>query len=612
MLHNQALRDDMMRGHAADHRGRDRPDGRRLGRRGRDRPARLVRRADDLHVVGVPDRQAVPRGARRALRRSYYHDLERAPTRIAYVDPYADIESLPRAATRPASSWSSWCRGSSTSAGRAGTVAARGRATCSTCSCRSTGRADYITGMFISMMFAGHHTTSGTAAWTLIELLRHPDVMAEVVAELDDLYADGAEVSLPGAARDPAAGGGAQGDAAAAPAADPPAARRRRRRSSWPATASRPGTMVGGLAGGVEPDRRGLPRAGARSTRAATSTRARRTCRTLDLDPVRRRPAPLRRRRLRDDAAQGDLLGAPARLRVRAGPAARDLPRRPLQDGHPARPAVPGDATGGGPAERRAARPSAAGDRTRRCAAARAGDSAIELAVVVDLDLCQGHQVCEGEAPDVFGFDEDADRSPCSRSTPTSPCGRRSRRPSSTAQPWPDDRGGTRVSMPHHPCRDRGDLGALARGQPRRRGGRRLAADGRLVRRGRDLRLDVRARRALHGRRPRRDPRLRPRPRDGRPRRLALRLPGARDRREEGHGASASGSSGPAITDDATGKEYEILGIGGSLVRRRARGPTASCKFAWQRDWFDLGVDRAHVPGDRRVRQGAATRCSTG
>ena len=29
--------------------------------------------------------------------------------------------------------------------------------------------------MFISMMFAGHHTSSGTASWTLIELLRHPD-----------------------------------------------------------------------------------------------------------------------------------------------------------------------------------------------------------------------------------------------------------------------------------------------------------------------------------------------------------------------------------------------------------------------------------------------------
>ena len=50
--------------------------------------------------------------------------------------------------------------------------------------------------MFISMMFAGHHTSSGTAAWTLIELLRHPEVLKDVTAELDDLYADGSEVSF--------------------------------------------------------------------------------------------------------------------------------------------------------------------------------------------------------------------------------------------------------------------------------------------------------------------------------------------------------------------------------------------------------------------------------
>jgi len=54
---------------------------------------------------------------------------------------------------------------------------------------------DKITGMFISLMFAGHHTTSGTAAWTLIELLRNPDQMERVVQELDTLYADGREVS---------------------------------------------------------------------------------------------------------------------------------------------------------------------------------------------------------------------------------------------------------------------------------------------------------------------------------------------------------------------------------------------------------------------------------
>ena len=32
------------------------------------------------------------------------------------------------------------------------------------------------------------------------------------------------------------------------------------------------------------------------------------------------------------------------------------------------------------------------------------------MRAVADLDLCQGHQMCQGEAPDVFGFDEDADQ----------------------------------------------------------------------------------------------------------------------------------------------------------------------------------------------------------
>ncbi|QWF20973.1 ferredoxin [Nocardioides sp. LMS-CY] len=30
--------------------------------------------------------------------------------------------------------------------------------------------------------------------------------------------------------------------------------------------------------------------------------------------------------------------------------------------------------------------------------------------VVADLGLCQAHQVCQGEAPQVFGFDAEADR----------------------------------------------------------------------------------------------------------------------------------------------------------------------------------------------------------
>ena len=54
---------------------------------------------------------------------------------------------------------------------------------------------DTIAGMFISLMFAGHHTTSTTSSWALLELLRHPEWMARVRDELDGLYAEDRDVS---------------------------------------------------------------------------------------------------------------------------------------------------------------------------------------------------------------------------------------------------------------------------------------------------------------------------------------------------------------------------------------------------------------------------------
>lgn len=45
-----------------------------------------------------------------------------------------------------------------------------------------------ITGMLVATIFAGHHTSSGTTAWVLIELLRHPKWMKKVVDELDLLF----------------------------------------------------------------------------------------------------------------------------------------------------------------------------------------------------------------------------------------------------------------------------------------------------------------------------------------------------------------------------------------------------------------------------------------
>ena len=46
-----------------------------------------------------------------------------------------------------------------------------------------------ITGILTASMFAGHHTSSGTEAWTIIELARNPEWAARVVDEVDALYA---------------------------------------------------------------------------------------------------------------------------------------------------------------------------------------------------------------------------------------------------------------------------------------------------------------------------------------------------------------------------------------------------------------------------------------
>jgi sterol 14-demethylase len=128
-----------------------------------------------------------------------YHDLEQGTDALAYVDPYAPIESFRR---RDAARVELVKLVEAIMATRGGSDPPAGDPDLLDLlmSVKDDGKprftADEITGMFIGTMFAGHHTTSGTAAWTLIELLRHPAEMAAVVAELDQLFADGSEVSF--------------------------------------------------------------------------------------------------------------------------------------------------------------------------------------------------------------------------------------------------------------------------------------------------------------------------------------------------------------------------------------------------------------------------------
>ncbi len=53
-----------------------------------------------------------------------------------------------------------------------------------------------ITGMLIGAMFAGHHTSAGTAAWILIEMLRNPEALKSVRQEIDTLFGADGEVTF--------------------------------------------------------------------------------------------------------------------------------------------------------------------------------------------------------------------------------------------------------------------------------------------------------------------------------------------------------------------------------------------------------------------------------
>ena len=198
-LHNQALRDKFMRGHAAtiaaevERMLAQAPEGGDIDLL--DWFAELTIYTSSACLIGRHFREQLD--GRFA---SLYHDLEQGTDALAYVDPYADIPSF---RTRDAA--------------RIGLVQLVEAIMATRAAAPPPERddrdlldvlmsikaedgsdhfsADIITGMFISMMFAGHHTTSGTAAWTLIELLQRPDYLAEVVAELDSLTADDPEIS---------------------------------------------------------------------------------------------------------------------------------------------------------------------------------------------------------------------------------------------------------------------------------------------------------------------------------------------------------------------------------------------------------------------------------
>ena len=200
MLHNSALRGDHMKSHAATIEREERRASENWGTDGEidllDFFSELTIYTSTACLIGAKFRDQLD--SRFA---SFYHQLERGTDPLCYVDPYLPIESF-----------------RIRDEARVGLVALVGEIMNQRIANPPTDKsdrdmldvlvsirdedgdlrfsADEVTGMFISLMFAGHHTSSGTSSWTLIELLRHPQIYAQAQQELDELYADGQEVSF--------------------------------------------------------------------------------------------------------------------------------------------------------------------------------------------------------------------------------------------------------------------------------------------------------------------------------------------------------------------------------------------------------------------------------
>ena len=183
MLHNQALRDKFMRGHASTIQAEVEAMVAPVATSGEidllDWFAELTIYTSSACLIGKRFRHELDRRFA-----ELYHDLERGTDAIAYVDAYAPIESF-RRRDEARKGLVQLVEGIIAKREGEGPPADEDRDLLDVLMSlkHEDGAprfsADMITGMFISMMFAGHHTTSGTAAWTLIELLRNPEYMDE-------------------------------------------------------------------------------------------------------------------------------------------------------------------------------------------------------------------------------------------------------------------------------------------------------------------------------------------------------------------------------------------------------------------------------------------------
>ncbi|NYG58448.1 sterol 14-demethylase [Nocardioides daedukensis] len=195
MLKNQALRGDMMRGHARTIEAEIRRMVADWGDEGEvdllDFFAELTIYTTSSCLIGKPFRDQLD-----ASFAEIYHRLEHGTDAIAYVDAHADIDSFRTRDTAREELVEKVQAIISARVAKAeslgGSIPKEDRDLLDVLIAVGYD-AEMVTGIFISLMFAGHHTSSGTASWAMIELLRNREVMNGVVDELDELYAPDAD-----------------------------------------------------------------------------------------------------------------------------------------------------------------------------------------------------------------------------------------------------------------------------------------------------------------------------------------------------------------------------------------------------------------------------------
>ena len=327
MLHNQALRDKFMRGHAATIAGEVEQMVAGWGDEGEidllDWFAELTIYTSSACLIGT----AVPASSSTGRFAELYHDLERGTDALAYVDPYADIESFRR---RDAARVEPGRAGPGDHGRPTGRRAAGRRATAdlldvlmsitdedgSAALQRRRGDRDvHLDDVRRPPHHLGHRRPGRSSSCCAT-----PRSWPASIAELDELYADGAEVSFQALREMPRL----EASIKETLRLHPPlilllrvamedlefdGLHHPRRRDG------------GGQPGGLQPDPRGLPRP--RRLRAGPVPRAR--ARRTGVNPWTWIPFGAGRHRcvgagVRHDAAQGDLLGAARGVGVRDWP----------------------------------------------------------------------------------------------------------------------------------------------------------------------------------------------------------------------------------------------------------------------------------------------------